>query len=417
MGNNSYAPVLGCSTAIFALNSKCLLVCNILNVPGLAVPLYSLCTHFTQRDCGFLGTKKSGFLIYFPTFILLVDTALDCHLSLNLLSYSAPLDTLHYNQPQCPPTTYLSKVSPALSAATPSLASPAAVEDDDNVPHLCMVVLPIQASSTPSNVLFMAALSTHFKDLVDAVHCLTLPPQQPPQSSLTLLPSNPDVKEPSDPPDTANKPVTHLLSNMTSKEIAHLLHRPGTFFPSVWPCNTANASNTKTHWSAEELHCIMSCRKFRNYKHLLQVSQDRQWIDGGKFPFSLGSYATISKAKWGGPLDSMKYRYLDTVHVDIVFGDCVAFSGNHYALILVDRATHYNWTFGLKTLSLWQTSSLRFAFSELQLGRWRAASTQTVISSSSVWLSPRISSMASQKLLLLLQSSNRPMDSSSCIDK
>ena len=36
----------------------------------------------------------------------------------------------------------------------------------------------------------------------------------------------------------------------------------------------ANDSDSKTHWSAEELHCIMGCRKFRNYKHILNVSRD-----------------------------------------------------------------------------------------------------------------------------------------------
>jgi hypothetical protein len=351
MGNNSYVPVLGRGTAIFALNGKRLLVCNVLHVPGLAVPLYSLRTHFPQRGCGFLGMKESGFLVYFPTFVLSVNTAVDCHLSLDPLGHSAPLNTLHYVQLRCPPSTYPSKVSPTLSAATPSPTSPAVVEDIDNIPHLCMAVPPIQASSPPSNNIHMGALSTHLKDLMDAVHCLTLPPQQPPQSSSTPLPLNPDVEQPSDTSTTADEPITHLLFTMTSEEIACHLHHPGTSFPSVRPCNTANTSNTKTHWSAEELHCIMGCRNFRNYKHLLQVGQDGQWIDGGKFPSSLGSYATISKAKRGSLLDHTKYYYLNAVHMDITFGDCVAVGGNRYSLILVNHATRYNWTFGLKSLS------------------------------------------------------------------
>ncbi len=39
------------------------------------------------------------------------------------------------------------------------------------------------------------------------------------------------------------------------------------------------------------------------------------------------------------------------VHLDIVFGDCVLIDGFQYVLILVDRATRYNWIFGLKDLS------------------------------------------------------------------
>jgi hypothetical protein len=96
----------------------------------------------------------------------------------------------------------------------------------------------------------------------------------------------------------------------------------------------------------------MGCRKFRNYKHLLQVSRDGEWMDGGEFPSSLGTYATIRKANSGGTFDHHKYKYLDAVHMDIAFGDCLSVGGFRYVLVLVDRATWYNWAFGLKNLSL-----------------------------------------------------------------
>jgi hypothetical protein len=87
---------------------------------------------------------------------------------------------------------------------------------------------------------------------------------------------------------------------MSSDEVARLLHHPNTSFPDIRPCGTANASDTKTHRSSEEIHCIMGCRKFRNYKHILAVSCDGEWVDGGKFPsMSLGSYTTIPKAQQG----------------------------------------------------------------------------------------------------------------------
>ena len=95
----------------------------------------------------------------------------------------------------------------------------------------------------------------------------------------------------------------------------------------------------------------MGCRKFRNYKHLIQVSRDGTWVDGGEFPPSLGSFATIPKSNKGKALDQTRYKYLDAVHVDIAFGDCLSVGGFRYALILVDRATRYNWTFGLSDLS------------------------------------------------------------------
>jgi hypothetical protein len=38
--------------------------------------------------------------------------------------------------------------------------------------------------------------------------------------------------------------------------------------------------------------------------------------------------------------------------MDIALGDCLLVGGFCYALILVDRATRYNWMFGLKTILL-----------------------------------------------------------------
>jgi hypothetical protein len=74
-------------------------------------------------------------------------------------------------------------------------------------------------------------------------------------------------------------------------------------------------------------------------------------VDGGEFPPSFRSYATIPKSKRGGPFDRTKYRYLDAVHMDIAFGDCVLISSFRYALVLVNRPTRYNSTFGLKDLT------------------------------------------------------------------
>ena len=114
---------------------------------------------------------------------------------------------------------------------------------------------------------------------------------------------------------------------MSSEDIRRLLHHPDTSFPDVRLCDTANASDNKTHWSSEEIHRIIGCRKFRNYKHILDISRGGEWIDGGKFPMSLGSFATIPKAKRGKPLDRTSYHFLDAVHMDIAFGDCVSVGG------------------------------------------------------------------------------------------
>ena len=120
--------------------------------------------------------------------------------------------------------------------------------------------------------------------------------------------------------------------------------------PPVRPCDTPNPSDTKSTWTAEELHRITGCRRFRNYRHLIQSSKDGSFVDNGEFPASIGAYATIPKAARGKPIDRTPSKYLDIVHVDIAFGDCMSVGGYKYALIFVDRATRFNWCFGLKSL-------------------------------------------------------------------
>ncbi len=114
--------------------------------------------------------------------------------------------------------------------------------------------------------------------------------------------------------------------------------------------------------------CVNQCQQggsFRNYKHIIQTSLDGQWIDGGEFPLSLGTFTTIPKAPRGGAIDREQSFFLDIVHVDIAFGDCVLVGGFRYSLIFADQATRYNWVFGLKDLS---SVSILAAFRFLRAG-------------------------------------------------
>jgi hypothetical protein len=200
----------------------------------------------------------------------------------------------------------------------------------------------------------ISSLATQLRALVDSVHSMTSPPLVSSiLPSTPLAPSQPVPVASSSPPSSPVDAILRvtLLSTIPHDSILKLLPHADSPLPSICPCDTANNLDTKMHWTAEELYCIMGCQKNCNYKHILQVSRDGEWVDGREFPPSLGSFAMIPKANCGGPLDHTKYKFLDAVHMDIAFGDCLSISGFQYALILVDRATRYNWTFGLKTLT------------------------------------------------------------------
>ncbi len=161
----------------------------------------------------------------------------------------------------------------------------------------------------------------------------------------------------SSPPTTESPPsalpkrkAANLLTCMDEKDIVELHHHPNSSLPLVCLCDTPNPSDKKSHWTAEELHRITGCRHFCNYKHLILVNTDGQYINNVEFPVSLGTYTTIPKAPRGKPIDRTPSKYLDIVHINIAFGDCMSVGGFKYALIFVDRTTRFNWCFGLKSL-------------------------------------------------------------------
>ena len=119
-----------------------------------------------------------------------------------------PLPTLNYVQPRCPPAVYPSKASPALLMPTPSPASPALVENDNN-DDAPFSILPSwlvpDSSKMPSPDVNLSVLSNHLKGLTEAVNCHNSAPTLAASSSpllwistprSNLLPTSPPVFPP-----------------------------------------------------------------------------------------------------------------------------------------------------------------------------------------------------------------------------
>jgi hypothetical protein len=290
MGNNSYASVLGKGTAIVSLNGKHLLIRNVLHVPALRIPLYSLWAYLRQRGCGFVGSFDTGMHVYFLGVVLSVDMSTDCHLSYESLGKSAPLSSLHYVQPRCASVHYPAKGSAfrvgAALASSPALRpldAPVLIEDDgssaDNVtaPPLAVDValdLPTFTSMVPMQVCpassqsfssdDLAMISKQLQVLLDCLSGITIP-------------SPPAVLESGSP--VLDSDTTQLLLSLSREDVVQLVHCPGSVPPPVRPCDCSNGSDTKTYWTSEELHRALGCRRFCNYKHILQTSLDGQWME------------------------------------------------------------------------------------------------------------------------------------------
>jgi hypothetical protein len=135
---------------------------------------------------------------------------------------------------------------------------------------------------------------------------------------------------------------TAPLECMSTEAIISTLHHLDMSPPAIRPCDTPNALDTKYHFTAEELHHLTGCCRFRNYCLLIHTSKDGQFLDNSKFPVSIGAYATIPKAPRGKLIDRTPSKYLDIVHIDIAFGDCMSVGGYKYAVIFVDWTTRFN---------------------------------------------------------------------------
>jgi hypothetical protein len=336
MGNNSFAPIVGHSTAVISLNGKKILIRECLHVPDLRNPLYSLWAHQWQRGCGFIGMYGLGMHVFFPLFIMEIDTATDCHLRYEPIGWDCRLADLNYVQPK-----YITDTSASATAPIPSSQPPATIEPDDDPADLPTFAFhwPKHPPSPRHPPLDMSLLppSTYTKSLADLDRNELI-------QRLYLVEQNKWA------PTKEKGKSTTPLDCMNQDKIITLLHHPNMTPPAICPCDTPNASDTKSHWTAEELHRITWCWHFWNYWHSISTTKDGSFINNGKFPVSIGAYTTIPKAPHSKLIDQTPSKYLDIVHLDIAFGNCMSIGGFKYALIFVDRTTRYNWCFGLKLL-------------------------------------------------------------------
>jgi hypothetical protein len=128
MGYNLFAPILRTGSTIISLNGKRILIRDCFHVPALRNPLYSLRAHQCQHRCGFISMHNLGMYVFFPSFIVEVNTTNNCHLSYEPIGRSTTMSNLDYIQPVQPSN------SASSTAATPLLL--AVIEDYNNNNYL-----------------------------------------------------------------------------------------------------------------------------------------------------------------------------------------------------------------------------------------------------------------------------------------
>jgi hypothetical protein len=159
LGDGTKLRQMGKGSAKIMLNDKVILLRNVLHVPQLQEPLYSLRRHSQMPECGYFSSFDTGSHLLFPTFVLEIDTSIDNILDFQSIgaSHSSGLDYAEpreYPKPKARPATLIPPDQDTLD----HLASPIAFQLQNPAPRLpVLLLLPL---------LHQSHLKTHLALLV-----------------------------------------------------------------------------------------------------------------------------------------------------------------------------------------------------------------------------------------------------------
>jgi hypothetical protein len=176
-----------------------------------------------------------------------VNTATDCHLLYAPVGCSCSLPDLNYVQPK-----FLTIKSP-LAMSSSMEPAPVTIEPNDDGPDVHPTFVSHWPKCLPSQhhpPLDLSQLppSTYTKNLRDLDRDELI-------QRLYSLEVNKSALDISPLPGTPTAP----LVCMELDDINAQLHHPDKTPPPVHPCDTPNPSDTKSTWTAEELHPITGC--------------------------------------------------------------------------------------------------------------------------------------------------------------
>jgi hypothetical protein len=324
LGDGTLLEQRGIGSAKILLNGRVILLRNVLHVPALQEPLYSLRRHREMPECGYYSSFETGSHLLFPTFVLEVDTSVD-----NILTYESiganAVSRLDYAEPREYP-------QPRARPATLIEPDPAEENEMNQVQFNYMPPKSIPTANLPSTT--------------------PKPASAPDDATPTTPTSTEQDHDLSTPPPIviSDDELLQATSEPLTTKTLSSIHRDPSNLPPIPPSYTPGPAERRTTFDSLKLHRFFGHRRFRNPNHIIASSANAKLLKCGELPTSLADFATINQPNKGKPL-TKKRKYLDKVHMDIVFGDCLSIGGYRYALVLVDVATRYCWVYGMQALT------------------------------------------------------------------
>ena len=141
---------------------------------------------------------------------------------------------------------------------------------------------------------------------------------------------------------------TRTPSNWSPSALS-TVHIDASNLPPITTSFTPAPCKNRTQFDSLDLHRIFGCRQFRNQKNITTAT-NASLVNSGLLPSTIISFATIVNPPKGNPTKK-RHQFLYKVHMDIVFGDCVALGGHWYALLIVYVDIRYCWLYVMSSLS------------------------------------------------------------------
>ena len=120
-----------------------------------------------------------------------------------------------------------------------------------------------------------------------------------------------------------SEPINALLRKNLVEPLSlctlKLVHKDASNLPHIPPSSKPAPCENRTQFESLNLHGIFGCRQFRKQKDLTAAT-NASLVNYGLLPSTIGSIATIANPAKVKPMKKRR-KFLDKVHMDIVFGD------------------------------------------------------------------------------------------------
>jgi hypothetical protein len=350
---------------------------QVLHVPALKAPLLSVRQHRRHQGCSFIADNEGCYLT-FPTFSIKVDDSVDCLIAYETLNPTtvdlsecdylqeasqrreslAVIKTQRFenarsSQQQNSTSANAWKVETRASLCRLNEQAARELEAKDKAEQIKIELAHLEEESKATERQYQmprpkAPMTTEEKlqliqSLVDLMQKRGKTDYLLIKEVETKYPHPSPVKSDIDPKDEIDidpkdeisppsSPPAYKFPTTTSTPADH---------PDTLPCDKPPSTSPAVQcFTEQQLHRYFGFRNLKNWLDLEATGQDTIKVTKGtECPLEISDVANIRHSHQNTTPVPRPMNYLQTVHMDIGYGDCVSIGSFHYVLILIDRTT------------------------------------------------------------------------------